>query len=90
MDIKLLTQVEKESIGDRQPLPEKYLRLSDDEMDERIAAARRTYNAAATGYNIVVESVPTNLLAGTFGFGRRTLFEATAEDRSVPRVAGLA
>ena len=42
MDIKLLTQVEKESIGDRQPLPEKYLRLSDDEMDERIAAARRT------------------------------------------------
>jgi quinolinate synthase len=42
MDIKLLTQVEKESIGERQPLPEKYLRLSDDEMDERIAAARRT------------------------------------------------
>src|ERR671918_1007900 len=41
MDIKLLTQVEKESIGERQPLPEKYLRLSDDEMDERIAAARR-------------------------------------------------
>ena len=42
MDIKLLTQVEKESIGERQPLPEKFLRLSDDEMDERIAAARRT------------------------------------------------
>ena len=42
MDIKLLTQVEKESIGERQPLPEKYLRLSDDEMDERISAAKRT------------------------------------------------
>jgi quinolinate synthase len=42
MDIKLLTEVEKESIGERQPLPERYLRLSDDEMDERIAAARRT------------------------------------------------
>jgi quinolinate synthase len=42
MDIKILTQVEKESIGERQPLPEKYLRLSDDEMDERIAAAKRT------------------------------------------------
>jgi quinolinate synthase len=40
--IKLLTQVEKESIGERQPLPEKYLRLSDDEMDARIAAAKRT------------------------------------------------
>ncbi|CAN5414814.1 quinolinate synthase NadA [soil metagenome] len=42
MDIKLLTDVEKASIGERQPLPEKYLRLSDDEMDERIAVARRT------------------------------------------------
>src|ERR671918_2969133 len=42
MDIKLLTQVEKESIGERQPLPEKYLRLSDDEMDARIAEAKRT------------------------------------------------
>src|SRR4030095_10454677 len=41
MDIKLLNQVEKESIGERQPLPEKYLRLSEDEMDERIAAAKR-------------------------------------------------
>jgi quinolinate synthase len=42
MDIKLLTQVEKQSIGERQPLPEHYLRLSDDEMDARIAAAKRT------------------------------------------------
>src|SRR5829696_1986681 len=42
MDIKLLNQVEKESIGERQPLPEKYLRLSDDEMDARIAEAKKT------------------------------------------------
>jgi quinolinate synthase len=41
MDVNLLTQVEKESIGQRQPLPERYLRLSDDEMDARIAAAKR-------------------------------------------------
>ena len=42
MDIKLLTDVEKASIGERQPLPETYLRLSDDEMDARIAAAKKT------------------------------------------------
>jgi len=42
MDIKLLTQVEQQSIGERQPLPEKYLRLSDDEMDARITAAKQT------------------------------------------------
>ena len=42
MDIKLLTEVEKASIGERQPLPEQYLRLSDEEMDARIARAKAT------------------------------------------------
>jgi len=42
MDIQLLTQIEKQSIGERQPLPERYLRLSDDEMDERIRSAKST------------------------------------------------
>jgi quinolinate synthase len=41
MDIQLLNEVEKQSIGERQPLPERYLRLSDDEMDARIAAAKK-------------------------------------------------
>jgi quinolinate synthase len=41
MDIHLLNQVEKQSIGERQPLPERYLRLSEDEMDERIVSAKR-------------------------------------------------
>ena len=41
MDIQLLNQVEKQSIGERQPLPERYLRLSEDEMDERIASAKQ-------------------------------------------------
>ena len=42
LDIKLLNQVEKQSIGERQPLPDRYLRLSDDEMDARIEAAKAT------------------------------------------------
>ena len=41
-DIQLLTQVEKESIGERQPLPPAYLGLSDEEMDRRIATAKAT------------------------------------------------
>ena len=40
--IPLLTEFEKEHISERQSLPEKYLALSDEEMDVRIAAARRT------------------------------------------------
>ena len=38
--IPLLTEFEKEHIAERQALPEKYLGLSDAEMDARIAAAR--------------------------------------------------
>jgi quinolinate synthase len=38
--IPLLTDYEKEHISERQPLPEKYLGLSDEEMQRRIAAAR--------------------------------------------------
>jgi quinolinate synthase len=39
--IPLLTDFEKEHLSERQALPEKYLGLSDAEMDARIAAARR-------------------------------------------------
>jgi quinolinate synthase len=40
--IPLLTEFEKEHISERQSLPEKYLGLSDAEMERRIAAARAT------------------------------------------------
>src|SRR3954451_10299134 len=39
--IPLLTDFEKKSIGERQALPERYLGLSDAEMEGRIAAARQ-------------------------------------------------
>ncbi len=40
--LPVLTAYEKEHIAERQPLPEAYLGLSDEEMDARIAAARDT------------------------------------------------
>jgi quinolinate synthase len=40
MMIPLLTEYEKEHIGERQALPETYLGLSDEEMDARIASAK--------------------------------------------------
>jgi quinolinate synthase len=42
MDVGLLTSVEKASLHERQPLPDEYVGLSDEEMDARIAAARKT------------------------------------------------
>jgi quinolinate synthase len=47
--IPLLTEVEKEHISERQPLPERYLGLSDAEMDARITAAK-----AALGSRLVI------------------------------------
>ena len=40
MDVEELTRFEKTQVGERQPLPDRYLALSDDEMAERIARAR--------------------------------------------------
>src|SRR6478735_2662303 len=40
--IPLLTEYEKEHISERQPLPDRYIGLTDEEMDRRIAAAKAT------------------------------------------------
>jgi quinolinate synthase len=42
MQLPVLTEYEKDHLSERQPLPERYIGLSDAEMDARIAAARRT------------------------------------------------
>ncbi len=47
--LHVLTTYEKEHLAERQPLPEAYVGLSDDEMDARIASAR-----AALGRRLVI------------------------------------
>src|SRR5260221_1413161 len=42
MLLPVLTEYEKTRIGERQPLPERYLHLSDGEMDARIRGAKKT------------------------------------------------
>jgi quinolinate synthase len=49
MLLPILTAYEKEHIEERQPLPERYLGLADDEMEVRIAAAK-----AALGRRLVI------------------------------------
>lgn len=62
------------------------LQRSLNEVEAQIAAARRTYNAAVTGFNTAIEVFPANLLAGSFGFSRRPLFEASADERHAPTI----
>jgi LemA protein len=60
--------------------------LSDTE--NKIEMARRFYNGAVRELNTVVESFPSNLVAGVFGVGKRAFFEIeTAGDRAVPTIA---
>jgi len=55
--------------------------------EDRIAAARRFFNANVRDMNQLCESFPSSLVAGMFGFERATYFELSDEaERVVPRV----
>jgi LemA protein len=57
-------------------------------LDNELQMARRYYNGAVRNLNTVVQSVPSNLVAGLFGFSERAYFElADAAERAVPQVA---
>ncbi|MBL0370760.1 LemA family protein [Rhizobium sp. KVB221] len=63
------------------------LQQSLDGIESEIQMARRYYNGAARDLNIKVESFPSNLLAGPFGFIKKAFFEIdNAADRAVPQV----
>ena len=49
--------------------------------------ARRYYNGATRNLNVLVQSFPSNLIAGAFGFREREFFEIDDADRAVPEVA---
>jgi len=57
------------------------------EIEDQIQLSRRYYNGAARNLNIMVESFPSNLVAGKFGFEKAQFFEIeNAADRAVPKV----
>lgn len=53
--------------------------LSD--IENKLAAARRFFNAATTEYNTSVEAFPGNLIARNFGFKREVLFDLGEDSR---------
>ena len=54
--------------------------------EDRIASARRYYNATVRDLNTKVETVPSNVIAGVFNVERAEYFEAVGEQREAPRV----
>ena len=54
--------------------------------EDRIAAARRYYNANVRELNTRVETVPTNIVANLASIRQAEYFEAVGEEREAPRV----
>ena len=63
-----------------------FLDLQNDlaDTEDKIEMARRFYNGAVRELNTAVQSVPSNLIAGPFGFTTKPYFEITDADAAVP------
>ena len=60
--------------------------LSD--LENELQMARRYYNGTVRNLNVLVQSFPSNLIAGLTGFTQRDYFElADAAERAAPQVA---
>ena len=69
---------------------ENFLKLQEalGNVENEIQMARRYYNGAVRNLNVMVESFPSNLVAGQFGFAKREYFEIGEEaDRTAPKVS---
>ena len=68
---------------------ENFMRLQAElvETENYLQFARRYYNGAVRDYNTMTQTVPSNVVAGTFGFGAREFFQKTSDDAAnVPLV----
>lgn len=68
---------------------ENFLALQDElvETENVLQFARRYYNGSVRDYNTLVESVPSNIVAGLFGFRQREFFQKRSDEvASVPLV----
>ena len=56
------------------------------ETEDKIAFARQFYNDTVLKYKNKLEMFPTNFVASMFGFKPELFFEATGEEKEVPKV----
>ena len=54
--------------------------------ENRITVARKDFNDAAKSYNQSIRQFPKNILAGMFGFEKKSYFEAEAGSEKSPKV----
>ena len=56
------------------------------ETENKISVSRQIYNDTTLTYNNAVQTVPSNLVAGMFGFRIREYFEVEGDARTAPEV----
>lgn len=57
-------------------------------LENELQMVRRYYNGAVRNQNVLVQSFPSNVVAGLFGFTERPFFQLSSEsERAVPQVA---
>ena len=54
--------------------------------ENRITVARKDFNDTAKSYNQAIRQFPKNILAGMFGFEKKSYFEAEAGREKAPKV----
>jgi LemA protein len=66
-----------------------HLQRSLNEVEEQLAAARRSYNGSVTDYNNAVQSFPNSLIAGSMSFETRQMFVAEEKKKGDVDMKGL-
>lgn len=56
-----------------------------EDIEEQISAARRTYNAHVTEYNIFISIIPINIIAFILGYKKYQLFKAKKEEKELKK-----
>ncbi|MEX2512757.1 MAG: LemA family protein [Cyclobacteriaceae bacterium] len=51
------------------------------DVENKLAASRRYFNSATKEYNVAVQSFPSNLIAGMFGFHTEKMFDVGTAER---------
>jgi LemA protein len=57
------------------------------ETEDKIAISRQVYNDTVLTYDNALETIPTSVIGGIFGFRPRVYFETDGAAREAPRVS---
>ena len=55
--------------------------------ENKISYSRQLYNSVVSNYNVKLETFPSNIIAGMFGFKAADFLQTPEEEKAVPKVA---